>query len=113
MKRAPFKYLKWKFASEIGHFVSLLKLTLNFLQFQNKQFRITKWLIRFLSYVTRFFYFHFFSLKFLSYEIIAMTSQLDLTRFYEVIIRNSVFQLDFLTQESQIPLKRSQISRIL
>ena len=36
----------------------------------------------------------------------AMTSQLDLTRFYEVIIRNSVFQLDFLTREFQIPLKK-------
>ena len=32
-----------------------------------------------------------------------MTSQFDLTRFYDVIIRNSVFQLGFLTQEFQIP----------
>ena len=32
-------------------------------------------------------------LKFLSYEKLAMTSQFDLTRFYVVIIRNSVFQL--------------------
>ena len=30
-------------------------------------------------------------------------SKFDLTRFYDVIIRNSVFQLGFLTQESQIP----------
>ena len=37
-----------------------------------------------------------------------MTSQLDLTRFYEVIIRNSVFQLDFLTREFQIPLKNNR-----
>ena len=37
LKRAPFKYPKWKFASEIGHFVSLSKLTQNLLQFQNKQ----------------------------------------------------------------------------
>ena len=36
-KRAPFKYPKWKFASEIGCFVSLPKLTQNSLQFQNKQ----------------------------------------------------------------------------
>ena len=33
-----------------------------------------------------------------------MTSQFDLTRFYDVIIRNSVFQLGFLTREFQIPL---------
>ena len=32
-----------------------------------------------------------------------MTSQFDLTRFYEVIIRNLVFQLDFLTRKFQIP----------
>ena len=32
-----FKYPKCKFASEIGHFVILPKLTQNFLQFQNKQ----------------------------------------------------------------------------
>ena len=37
LKRAPFKYAKWKFASEISHFVSLPKLTQNLLQFQNKQ----------------------------------------------------------------------------
>ena len=33
-----------------------------------------------------------------------MTSELDLTRFYDVIIRNSVFQLGFLTWEIQIPV---------
>ena len=54
-------------------------------------------LIRFPSYVTRFFYFRFFNLKFLSYKKIAMTSQFDLTRFYDVVIRNLVFQLGFLT----------------
>ena len=32
-----------------------------------------------------------------------MTSQFDLTWFYDVIIRNSVFQLGFLTREFQIP----------
>ena len=32
-----------------------------------------------------------------------MPSQFDLTRFYVVIICNSVFQLDFLTREFQIP----------
>ena len=32
-----------------------------------------------------------------------MTSQFDLTRFYDVIIRNSVFQLGFLTRKFQIP----------
>ena len=37
LKRAPFKYPKSKFASEIGHFLSLPKLTQNWLQFQNKQ----------------------------------------------------------------------------
>ena len=31
-----------------------------------------------------------------------MTSQFDLTRFYDIIIRNSVFQLGFLTREFQI-----------
>ena len=33
-----------------------------------------------------------------------MTSQFDLTRFYDVIIRNLVFQLGFLTREFQIPV---------
>ena len=33
-----------------------------------------------------------------------MTSQFDLTWFYYIIIRNSVFQLGFLTQEFQILL---------
>ena len=37
LKRAPFKYPKWKFTSEINHFVVLANLTQNFLQFQNKQ----------------------------------------------------------------------------
>ena len=32
-----------------------------------------------------------------------MTSQFDLTRFYDVIIRNSGFQLGFLTREFEIP----------
>ena len=32
-----------------------------------------------------------------------MTSQFDLNPFYDVIIRNSVFQLGFLTREFQIP----------
>ena len=32
-----------------------------------------------------------------------MTSQFNLTQFYDVIIRNSVFQLGFLTREFQIP----------
>ena len=32
-----------------------------------------------------------------------MTSQLDLTRFYDVIMHNSVFFLGFLTREFQIP----------
>ena len=31
-----------------------------------------------------------------------MTSQFDLTRFYDVIMRNSVFKLSFLTREFQI-----------
>ena len=37
MKRAPFKYPNWQFASEIDLFIILTKLTQNFLQFQNKQ----------------------------------------------------------------------------
>ena len=36
-------------------------------------------------------------------EKLAMTLQFDLTRFYDVIVRNSVFQLGFLTGEFQIP----------
>ena len=32
-----------------------------------------------------------------------MTSQFDLNPFYDVIIRNSVFQLGFLTREFHIP----------
>ena len=31
-----------------------------------------------------------------------MTSQFDLIRFYDAIIRNSVFELSFLTREFQI-----------
>ena len=49
------------------------------------------YLIKFSSYLTRFYYFHFFIVKLPSYEKSALTSQFDLTRFYDVIIRNSVF----------------------
>ena len=49
------------------------------------------YLIRFPSYVTRFFYFRFLNLTFSSYEKLAVTSQFDLTSFYDVIIRNSDF----------------------
>ena len=54
------------------------------------------YLIKFSSYVTRFFYFHFLNS---SYEKLAMTSQFELTRFYGVIICNSVF----VTRKFQIP----------
>ena len=37
-----------------------------------------------------------------------MMLQFDFTRFYDVIIRNSVFQLGFLTRKFQIPRKISQ-----
>ena len=33
-----------------------------------------------------------------------MKSQFDLSRFYDVIIRNSLFKLGFLTREFQIPV---------
>ena len=33
LKQVPFKYRKWKIASEIGHFVILPKLTQNVFQF--------------------------------------------------------------------------------
>ena len=49
------------------------------------------YLIKFPSCVTRFCYFLFSNLKFPSYEKLAMTSQFDLTWFYDVIIRSSVF----------------------
>ena len=49
------------------------------------------YLIKFPSYVTPFFYFHFFILKLPSYEKLAMTSQFELIRFYDVIIRNLIF----------------------
>ena len=49
------------------------------------------YLIKLLSYITRFFYCYFFILKFPSYEKLAMTSQFDLSRFYDVIICNSDF----------------------
>ena len=49
------------------------------------------YLMKFQSYVTRFFSFHFFILMWPSYEKLAMISQFDITRFHEVIIRNSVF----------------------
>ena len=39
-----------------------------------------------------------------------MTSQFDLTWFYDVIICNSVFQLGFLTREFQIPKYTSKFS---
>ena len=55
-------------------------------------------LIRFPRYVTRFFYFYFFNLKFPSYVKLSMRSQQ-----IDLIIRNSVFQLSFLTCEFQIP----------
>ena len=51
------------------------------------------YLMRFPIYVAQSFYFHFFSLKFPSYERFSMTSQFDLNRFYDIIIRNSAFQL--------------------
>ena len=53
--------------------------------------------------MTQFFYLQFFILKFVSYEKVAMTSQFDLTQFYEDITRNSVFWFGFLTREFQIP----------
>ena len=37
-----------------------------------------------------------------SYEKLAMTSQCGLIQFYDVIIRHSVFELDFLLREFQI-----------
>ena len=40
-----------------------------------------------------------------------MTSRFDLTRFYDVIIRNSVFQLGFLTREFQIPYYERSFSK--
>ena len=49
------------------------------------------YLIEFPSYITRFFYFHFFILKFPGYEKLAMMSQFDFTRFYDILIHNSVF----------------------
>ena len=63
-------------------------------------------LIRYPSYITQSFYFfnHFFSLKFPSYEKLAMASQFDLAPFYDVIICNSVFQHGFLTWELQIAM---------
>ena len=42
-----------------------------------------------------FFYFHFFIIKFPSYAKLAITLEFDLTRFYDVIIRNSFFNLVF------------------
>ena len=49
------------------------------------------YLIKFPNHVTPFFYFHFFIPKFPCYENLAMTSQFELTRFYDVITRNSIF----------------------
>ena len=62
---------------------------------------------RFPSYVTRGF-FHFSNLKLPSYEKLAMMSQFDLTRLYDDIICNSVFQLGFLTRQFH-PFKHSPI----
>ena len=41
LETSTFKYPKWKFASEIGHFVSLSKLTQNF-NFKISKFKIRK-----------------------------------------------------------------------
>ena len=49
------------------------------------------YLIKFSSYLTRFFYFHFFIVKYPSYEKLALTSQFDLTRIYDIIMCNLVF----------------------
>ena len=53
---------------------------------QNKKLELSNseiiYLIKLPSYVTRFFYFHLFNLKWPSYGKQAMTSQFDLTRFY-------------------------------
>ena len=49
------------------------------------------YLIKLSIYFTRFFCFHFYIVKFPSYEKLTLTSQFDLTRFDDVIIRNSVF----------------------
>ena len=38
---------------------------------------------------------------------LAMTSQIDLTRFYDVIMRNSVFQLGFSTRFSNLGIPDS------
>ena len=62
--------------------------------------------------MTRFFYFHFFILKYPSYEKLAMMSQFELTRFYDVIIHNLVFQPDFLTWEFQIPIGSDSVKQI-
>ena len=48
------------------------------------------YLLEFLSYVARLFYFHFFNL---SYKKLAMASQFELTWFYDIIVCNPVFLL--------------------
>ena len=58
---------------------------------ENKKSELSNSEIIYLSYVTLFFSFHFFILMWPSYEKLAMISQFDITRFHEVIIRNSVF----------------------
>ena len=54
------------------------------------------------EYVTWIFYFLLFFLKFLSSGKWVMTSQINFIRFYDVITRNSVFDLGFVTREFQI-----------
>ena len=58
------------------------------------------YLIEFPSYVTQFFHFYLFILKFPSYEKLAMTSQFGLTRFYnsgipDPKVRKTQFLKDF------------------
>ena len=66
---------------------------------ENKKLELSNseiiYLIRFPSYVTRFCYFRFFNLKCPSYRKFAMTSQFDLTRFYDVISVTRFFQWEF------------------
>ena len=66
------------------------------------------YLIKFSSYLTRFFYFHFFIVKFPSYEKLAMTSQFDLARFYDVMRRNSIFSTQFFNSEIPDPSEYPQ-----
>ena len=115
-ERTPFKYLKWKFSRQMHSGAIVKIITQKFL----KKSGVT---LLGVFNETKIPQLHNYgilellrkdktsqlcdseilsSVKIPSYENLAMTSQFDLTQFYDVIICDSVFLLRFLTREFEI-----------